>query len=238
MEVKRLRVIIDSNTTISPLSENLISAKIDGYPQGHRFYLVEPTKTPAVKNLMLARILIKPRDDNVIPIRVLNTSERPVAIKQGDVIGLCEPVATITRLESSEMKAEVPLRQVSTEVLEPNRLPAEEYQKAANLVDEFSDVFAESSDDRGRTKLVTHRINTGDSKPIRQAPRRLPLAKQPEVDKMMADMEKQGIIEPSNSPWRSEINILPTANIIIVNGSSIINNNSIDSSHSININSN
>lgn len=205
MEAKRLRVIIDSNTTISPLSESLISAKIDGNPQGHRFYLVEPTKTPAVKNLMLARILIKPRDDNVIPIRVLNTSERPVAIKQGDVIGLCEPVATITRLESSEMKAEVPLRQVSTEVLEPNRLPAEEYQKAANLVDEFSDVFAESSDDRGRTKLVTHRINTGDSKPIRQAPRRLPLAKQPEVDKMMADMEKQGIIEPSNSPWRSPV---------------------------------
>ncbi|CAD7082005.1 unnamed protein product [Hermetia illucens] len=99
------------------------------------------------------------------------------------------------------MKAEVPSRRVSTEVLEPNRLSAEEYQKAANLVDEFSDVFAESSDDRGRTKLVTHRINTGDSKPIRQARRRLPLAKQPEVDKMMADMEKQGIIEPSNSPW-------------------------------------
>ncbi|CAD7080398.1 unnamed protein product [Hermetia illucens] len=160
MEAKKLRVIIDSNTTISPLSESLISAKIDGNPQGHRFYLVEPTKTPAVKNLMLARILIKPRDDNVIPIRVLNTSERPVAIKQGDVIGLCEPVATITRLESSEMKAEVPLRRVSTEVLEPNRLSAEG-------VDEFSDGFAESSDDRGRTKLVTHRINTGDSKPIR-----------------------------------------------------------------------
>ncbi|KAL3287256.1 hypothetical protein HHI36_001733 [Cryptolaemus montrouzieri] len=39
-------------------------------------------------------------------------------------------------------------------------------------------VIAENDDKTGKTDIVRHKINTGDSQPIRQHPRRLPLAKE------------------------------------------------------------
>lgn len=48
--------------------------------------------------------------------------------------------------------------------------------------------------------MVQQRINTGHYRPTKQAPRRVPLAKQKEVEKMMDDMRKQ-VIEHTNSSW-------------------------------------
>ena len=56
-----------------------------------------------------------------------------------------------------------------------------------------------------RTSMARHSIDTGDTLPVKQSPRRMPPAKRliaaDEVDKML----RQGIIEPSNSPWSSPI---------------------------------
>ena len=41
--------------------------------------------------------------------------------------------------------------------------------------------------------------------PIRQPPRRLPLAKRNETDQAVTEMLQQGIIEPSSSPWCSPV---------------------------------
>ncbi|KAG5887048.1 hypothetical protein JTB14_020397 [Gonioctena quinquepunctata] len=41
-------------------------------------------------------------------------------------------------------------------------------------------------------------------RPIRQSARRLPLAKKAEADKIVSDMGKEGVIEPSDSPWSSQ----------------------------------
>ena len=57
----------------------------------------------------------------------------------------------------------------------------------------------------GSTDLVKHHINNGDEAPIRQAPRRLPLAKKEETARAVGEMRKQGVIEPSASPWSSPI---------------------------------
>ena len=61
------------------------------------------------------------------------------------------------------------------------------------------------SKDFGRTSLVQHRIDVGDSATIRAPFRRVPLAKQAEVDRMVEEMKEQGVIEPSHSPWSSPI---------------------------------
>ena len=62
-----------------------------------------------------------------------------------------------------------------------------------------------SGESSGRTNLVRHRINTGDAQSIRQAPRRLPLAKQEEVEKLVRKMLDDGVIEESDSPWSSPV---------------------------------
>ena len=57
----------------------------------------------------------------------------------------------------------------------------------------------------GRTSLVQHRINTGDTTPIRQPPRRPPLSKQEEMSRLVKDMLTEGVIEPSSSAWSSPV---------------------------------
>ena len=57
----------------------------------------------------------------------------------------------------------------------------------------------------GHTNVVQHKIDTGDSRPIRQYPRRLPFAYREETSKQVAEMLDQGVIQASSSPWASPI---------------------------------
>jgi hypothetical protein len=57
------------------------------------------------------------------------------------------------------------------------------------------------SEDHGWTNKLFHHIDTGDSRLIRQPPRRLPLAKQAEVSKILDDMQRRRVIEESGNPW-------------------------------------
>ena len=57
----------------------------------------------------------------------------------------------------------------------------------------------------GRTTLVQHAINTGNAKPIRQPPSRLPFQQRQAVRELVSDMLKHGVVEPSNGPWSSPI---------------------------------
>jgi hypothetical protein len=84
-----------------------------------------------------------------------------------------------------------------TEAAKQN-LSDEEFQKLEKLIAEYDDIFAVDSEDHGRTNKVYHRIDTGDAQPIRQPPRRVPLAKQAEVSDMIEDMQHRGVIELGN----------------------------------------
>lgn len=76
---------------------------------------------------------------------------------------------------------------------------------ARSLLKEFSNVLSTGPGDIGRTGIVAHQINTGDSHPLRQPARRLPLHKRQEAQREVEKMLERGIIEPSYSPWASPI---------------------------------
>ena len=54
--------------------------------------------------------------------------------------------------------------------------------------------------DFGNCKLLEHRIDTGDTIPIKMAPRRIPYFQQDEVQNDLNEKEAAGIIRKSNSP--------------------------------------
>ena len=66
-------------------------------------------------------------------------------------------------------------------------------------------MFADSPLDLGRTGVVKHRIDTGNHRPIKQPPRRVPMHRrdivQNEIDKML----DRGVIEHCDGPWSSPI---------------------------------
>jgi hypothetical protein len=53
------------------------------------------------------------------------------------------------------------------------------------------------------TDLIEHRIITGDAKPIRNAPYRIPFALKKKMEDQVQDMLNKGVIEESNSPWNA-----------------------------------
>ena len=89
--------------------------------------------------------------------------------------------------------------------LKLSHLPQEEKVKLLDCIKENLDVFALDSSELGTTNVVTHTIDTGENKPIRQGPRRTPFALRKKVDQMVKEMLAQGVIKESKSPWASPI---------------------------------
>lgn len=77
--------------------------------------------------------------------------------------------------------------------------------KTCSVLINNQQLFSKDSSDLVQTTLVKHEINTGNSRPIKQRTRRIPLAKFKEAYEEISKMKFEVIIEPSVSPWSSNI---------------------------------
>ena len=84
-------------------------------------------------------------------------------------------------------------------------LSKREQEQLQNLVLEFADIFALDESELSSTDLVTHVIDTGDTVPVKQHPRRIPFALRDRVDQLVKEMLDQGVVTPSKSPWASPV---------------------------------
>jgi len=73
------------------------------------------------------------------------------------------------------------------------------------LVDKYQDIFSYGEYDLGSTDIVQHKINTGDNPPFIQPLRPQTRARLPVIDNLLNDMQNQGIIEPCQNEWASNI---------------------------------
>ena len=76
---------------------------------------------------------------------------------------------------------------------------------ADHLLNQYQDVFATSTNPFGRTGITKHKIVTGESTPIKQTPRRLPLHLKEKAEEELEKMSAKGIVEPSSSPDSSPV---------------------------------
>ena len=78
------------------------------------------------------------------------------------------------------------------------------------LLNKHSEAFSASAEDLGRTNLIYHTIDIGDSSPVLQGMRRIPHEQigvlKAEVDKLQSDR----IMEPSSSPYASPTILVKT----------------------------
>ncbi|CAG2192922.1 unnamed protein product [Mytilus edulis] len=122
---------------------------------------------------------------------------QPITVHAKEQIGVCE---SYFRNASGRVCNYIGTEGTSSDKLQSHiedlfnrssvHLQEKEKQHLKELLQAYSDVFAKSADDLGRTNRVQHRINTGTAHPIRQAPRRLPLGKR--------EIEKKEIVKMLN----------------------------------------
>ena len=79
-------------------------------------------------------------------------------------------------------------------------LPRDTIKGLKQLLYDHRETFASSSADLGFCPLVEHDIDTGDARPIKQSPRRPPLAAREAEDEILDEMLATGVIEPWASP--------------------------------------
>ena len=84
---------------------------------------------------------------------------------------------------------------------ESSTLSVNKKQKLPKLLLKYEAIISRGSTDIGSCKLLTHRIDTGDTNPIRMAPRRIPYFQQEEVQQDITAKEDAGIVKKSTFPW-------------------------------------
>ena len=120
-------------------------------------------------------------------------------------------VQEVELLREESGLAEVPQMEAGGDQLEEliqragQGLTGSQLTRVRQLVQEFADVFAAKGKALGQIAGVEHEIIVQPDVPIRQAPRRVPPHKLAEVDALIEEMEREGVIEPSSSPWASPI---------------------------------
>ena len=180
-----------------------------------------------------ARVVVRPTPTGQVPLRVVNLSADRINLYGGQHVGSFCPMAGTCDVVSAPVGAYMEICQLqpcSTQVkpeqehcdlsrpqpfgveklkaeLELEKLPLnpDEKHKLEKLVGDYADVFSVSGSPLGKTDVVYHRIDTGDSAPIRQHPRRLSPNRREEVENLIQDMREKGVVQPSHSPWASPI---------------------------------
>ena len=86
-----------------------------------------------------------------------------------------------------------------------SELQQQDKDRLKQLLEEFSYVFSKGECDFGRTDVCKHRIDTGDSAPVRQPSRRQPHVYKAVIDEHLRQMLADGIIEPATSECAANV---------------------------------
>ena len=171
--------------------------------------MIEPRSScssGARQGFSVARVAVK-LDNRTVPLRVLNASTTQIELVAGENLADFYPLIE-SCLSQTHVCGEVGNKttpQVISDkiesIIDPS-LQEGKRGKLKNLLLEFSDVFDENL---GHTTILIHKINTGNSTPIKQHPCRIPFAHRDESERQIANMLDKGIIRESTSSWSSPI---------------------------------
>ena len=180
--------------------------------------------------VMIARTLIS-GDSTSSYLRVVNCSDVNQKFHVDECLGRVEPAIVVNShtdipITMTEYKQTSPKEALSSsfasmdENLEhvrdviqslPTCLSDEERNRAEEFVCSHAHVFSKSEFDLGRTTVATHRIDTGNNRPFKEALRRHPIAYLPIIDEHVEKMLQHDIIEPAASPWASNVVLIKRA---------------------------
>jgi len=206
------RIYVRDSTVILPNTEQNVPVKMihNTFRTPRADWVVQP-KALAEK-VYLARVLLPHQGE--CAVRVANLSRHPFKIEGGLEVGkasvakvLCtQGPNNVSRCSSatSDNKLDYSFLSPIFESL-PTDLDNNNRKDIEDFIIEYQDVFSRSEYDLGRTNLMQHHIETGDARPIRQALRRHPQVYLDVIDKEIEKMANSGVVEPSCSPWASNV---------------------------------
>lgn len=218
---KRARLFTCSTVVIPPRSEAFVEVRVQSLDGAQAFDkdalwqgVIEPTVRGASETWLIPRIVATVGEKSTVPVKIVNIGTEEVKLPVKTDVGTFHTIQhegeglyqvfdydAVVHSTPSQNPEEL------TEMLKLEEAAVSEKGKCVlqRLIREYSDIFSQGEGDIGKTNLLKHNIQTGDAKPVKQRPRRIPLRLREEVEEQKQQMLKDGIIEESSSPWCSPI---------------------------------
>jgi len=226
------RLCLNHYVVIPPKHWITVDTYLDGQPEGKDQLATPSPDLLGGMQLVIPRMLVN-SERAVMPIEVINNGTQEVTLSPHTVIATLQPISGVeavpefgykesvnaipsginmiqTRNEEKDSKNHKLLKIADLPehvrvMLPPDYLTDSQMDRLVRLVREFLDIFSTPGVLLGTTTLVKHTIDTGDTLPIKQAPRRVPLHKRQIVTDEINKMLDSHTIRPSVSPWSSSI---------------------------------
>ena len=215
------RIVIHDTVIIPPRHEVIVAGKVKGGKPSCEEMVTEPNEEfQSCKELMVAKALIKV--DEFVPIRLVNFSSETKTVQADTVVATGQPVSGVVEIESrndqdtcghinkvahgvDKTDTEIPAHLEDLWERSKDELDEAQQLEVKSLLIDNASTFAKSKSDLGTTNLVQHKIFTGDAAPIKQPPRRVPLASREVTNREVDQMLEIGTVRPSTSPWSSPV---------------------------------
>ena len=201
-----------STVTIPPFSEAIIKTSTCA-KNLKGSYIIEQSPYAKCNALLIARAVVDTKQ-KTFPCRMLNPTDRPITLKPRTPVGALVPVTIENAVTMKAPPQENPTLSVNEKRLalekmgitfEGTALVGEDLNKLICTLYRNRDVMATSIKDLPGCDILMHRIETGDAPPIRKRTYRYSPADKAEISRQTREMLEAGIIEPSDTPWKSSI---------------------------------
>jgi transposase InsO family protein len=204
------RVLLQEDIVIQPRTEVDLPTKVvfrdltTAKQPSQSVWITERDSKQIAQGLLVSRTVIPAREADV-PVRVLNITDNPITVRAGTVVANLQPGTLLddSQSPSTEQAENAPIEEIVDHV--DSSVPDACRQCLRELLMKYRIAFSLSEHDMGRTTATMHSIDTGDGRPIRQPLRRHPPAHEDVIRQQVDDLLHQGIIEPAQSPWASNI---------------------------------
>jgi len=206
------RVVATEKVIVTARSQAIVPGRVEmtrmtsDANDGHSVWTTEVSELRNGVNV--ARPILPERLDN-LPILVLNSTDQPCEIPADTILtelsfAQCtdvndDEILTSSVGEQSYLHLSKLLDEIDNDVSEG------QCGELIKMFCEYADVFSKGELDLGETSLAAHQIDTSDARPMRPTLRRQPHHLLYKVDENVQNMLKAGVIEPSCSPWTSNL---------------------------------
>ena len=171
----------------------------------------------------IGHALIQPSSDGESYILITNTTGFTQHLEGGDFLGEANPATVVDHSDVETSRAyritskTPPGREVEVDkrveerrkklraVLQEPELPDHEKETLLELLTTHHSIFSLEEGERGETDLIEMEIDTGNARPKKYPTRRLPHTLRQEVARQLDGMQRDGVIQPSRSPWASPV---------------------------------
>ena len=215
-----------SSHVIPPHSEYILSLKTNKFMDGDIVLCEAPqtlVKEDIVGGKCLSRVVV-----GRVTYRLMNPTALPIFLKPHSRISvLTEPSdSDITQITSSDSNLPETFQTIYSLDPDNNTLTHDDYITIAQdlginlndsnltttqkrnlmiVIGKNRKTFAKDFSELGLTNLFSHRIETGNSKPIKKAPYRQNPEMRRETERQVKEMLKNGFITESDSLWNSPV---------------------------------